>query len=67
MCVIQLSFLYLLLQMPAHIDPVNSDCEEVQSSCPWTQIGCPETKVWISQKFCFLQKGVSIKWACQQR
>ena len=31
--------------MPAHIDPVNGDCEELQSSCPWAQIGCPETKV----------------------
>ena len=31
--------------MPAHIDPVNGDCEELQPSCPWAQIGCPETKV----------------------
>ena len=44
--------------MPAHIDPVNGDCEEMQSRCPWMQIGCPETKVWISHKFWFYRKGL---------
>ena len=43
--------------MPAHIDPVNGDCEELQSSCPWAQIGCPETKVCKILKITFVTEG----------
>ncbi|KAM7425373.1 hypothetical protein ABFA07_023189 [Porites harrisoni] len=38
------------VQMSAHIDPVNGDCEGVLSHCLWTKIGCSETKTMKLQE-----------------